>query len=98
MLTIETSLYYIGETYLLRPGCSVVTYLSMATSSGPLTSGKVSSDDHGPLIIITAGIMIATTLLTLTLRLHQRWPWPRLPKLEDATLVLGTVGACSRLS
>lgn len=54
-------------------------------------SSRISNEDHGAIIIITAGIVFGTTFMALCLRMVQRWPWKKLMKIEDVLLVGATV-------
>ncbi|KAF2718642.1 hypothetical protein K431DRAFT_129229 [Polychaeton citri CBS 116435] len=66
----------------------------MATTAGassPTPRIRLNDSDHGAAVIIAAGIMLGTTVIALTLRLHQRWPWTRMLKLEDVMLLIATI-------
>jgi hypothetical protein len=65
----------------------------MATNnlSAPTTSSQINNHNHGPAVIIAAGIALGTTAMALGLRISQRWPWNKLFKLEDTLLVVAMV-------
>lgn len=72
-------------------------------STMPITNlpDPVISHDHGPTIIIAAGITFGCAITALTMRLHQLWPWTSLLKREDLLLIISVVGVhlgfdCSR--
>lgn len=67
---------------------------TIVVSSSP---ERLNNSDLGPSIIITAGIMLGSTVMALTMRLHQRWPCSRLLRLEDNLLVFAVVIAFPRV-
>jgi len=65
----------------------------MSRQAAPGTGSLLDDEHHGPAIIVAAGIMFGTTVIALTMRLHQRWPWTKLMRREDVMLVIATVSA-----
>lgn len=54
-------------------------------------SHAINKSDHGPLVSIAAGLMLAGMMLFLIIRLAIRWPWNRLLGWDDGTTVIGSV-------
>jgi hypothetical protein len=63
----------------------------MVLDSSIADRGQVTNDDHGPTIIISAGIMLGSMVMVVAMRLHQRWPWSRMLKVEDGILLAAVV-------
>lgn len=54
-------------------------------------STKISESDHGPLVTITACLMLVATFLFVGFRLTIRWPWNKLMGYDDLATLIGSV-------
>ena len=63
----------------------------MADAGGERWSNAITADKRGPLVTITAGLMLVAMFLFLGFRLTIRWPWPKLIGYDDLATIVGSV-------
>ncbi|KAK5123181.1 hypothetical protein LTR85_003379 [Meristemomyces frigidus] len=58
-------------------------------------SHRISPDDHGPYVTITACLMLTAMMLFFGIRMAIRWPWTKLIGLDDVTTIIASIiGIC----